>query len=92
MMKYAGYTPAPTRSTVGVSRMDKFTKNALIACALLCAFIISSFYVGTALGFNMSGGADDKVNSFSYRRWGWTGPRFVVLRYSKHGIHWIWFD
>jgi hypothetical protein len=45
--------------------MDKFTKNALIACVLLCAFIIASFYVGTALGFNMSGGADDKVNSLA---------------------------
>jgi len=45
--------------------MDKFTKNALLACVLICAIIITSFYVGTALGFEMTGGSDDKVNDLA---------------------------
>jgi hypothetical protein len=45
--------------------MDKFTRNALVGCAIMCAIIIASFYVGTALGYSMSGGADDRVNSMA---------------------------
>ena len=31
----------------------------------MCTLIIASFYIGTALGYSMSGGADDKVNSLA---------------------------
>jgi len=41
--------------------MDKFTKNALIACVALSALIIVFFYAGTALGHNDLSGSDDKV-------------------------------
>ena len=41
--------------------MDKFTKNALIACAVVSALVIVSFCVATALGSKDLGGTDDKV-------------------------------
>jgi hypothetical protein len=41
--------------------MDKFTKNALIACVALSAIIIVCFYAGTALGHSDLSGSDDKV-------------------------------
>lgn len=41
--------------------MDKFTKNALIACAALSALVIVSFYIGTALGSKDLAGTDGKV-------------------------------
>lgn len=41
--------------------MDKFTKNALIGCAITCAIVIVFFYVGSALGFTDIEGTDGKV-------------------------------
>ena len=41
--------------------MDKFTKNALIACAVLSTLVIVFFYVGTALGSKDLAGTDGKV-------------------------------
>jgi hypothetical protein len=41
--------------------MDKFNKNALIACAAMSTLIIVFFYAGTALGHNGLSGSDDKV-------------------------------
>ena len=35
--------------------MDRFDRNALIACAIMCALIIAFFYVGTALGKSLEG-------------------------------------
>jgi len=42
--------------------MDKFTKNALIACVALSALIIVFFYAGITLGHADLSGSDDKVN------------------------------
>ncbi|MGZ4903219.1 MAG: hypothetical protein ACXVIG_00595 [Halobacteriota archaeon] len=41
--------------------MDKFTKNALIACAITCAIVIVFFYVGSALGYKDIAGTDGKI-------------------------------
>jgi hypothetical protein len=41
--------------------MDKFTKNALIGCAIMCAIVIVFFYVGSALGYTDIAGTDGKV-------------------------------
>lgn len=41
--------------------MDKFTKYALIACALMSAVIIGFFYAGAALGHTGLEGTDSKV-------------------------------
>ena len=42
--------------------MDKFTKNALIACVALSSLIIVFFYAGVTLGHADLSGSDDKVN------------------------------
>jgi hypothetical protein len=41
--------------------VDKFTKNALIGCAITCAIVIVFFYVGSALGHTDLEGTDAKV-------------------------------
>lgn len=41
--------------------MDRFTKNALIGCTVICAIIIVFFYVGSALGHANISGTDEKV-------------------------------
>jgi len=43
--------------------MDKFNRNVLIACAVMCAIIIGFFYVSVALGLPVGGGADDQINN-----------------------------
>ena len=35
--------------------MDRFDKNALIVCVIMCAIIIAFFYLGTALGKSLEG-------------------------------------
>ena len=35
--------------------MDRFDRNALIACVILSAIIIAFYYVGTALGKSLEG-------------------------------------
>ncbi len=41
--------------------MDKFTKNALIACAITCSIVVLFFYVESALGQTDIAGTDGKV-------------------------------
>ena len=41
--------------------MDRFTKNAILGCAAVCAIIIAFFYVGSALGHTDITGTDSKV-------------------------------
>lgn len=44
--------------------MDKFNRNVLIACVVMCAIIIGFYYMGLALGLSgLGGGADDTVNN-----------------------------
>ena len=63
--------------------MDRFTKNALIACAIMCALIITSFYVGIALGNNLQG-ADDKVNDAAAAAGGGT-PHASLYTLDQNG-------
>jgi hypothetical protein len=42
--------------------MDKFNRNVLTACAVMCVIIIGFFYMSLALGLAVGGGADDAVN------------------------------
>ena len=41
--------------------MDRFTKNALAGCAIMCAVVVVFFYVGSALGHTDIAGTDGKV-------------------------------
>ncbi|MFZ0010722.1 MAG: hypothetical protein WAL97_02280 [Halobacteriota archaeon] len=63
--------------------MDRFTKNALIACAILSALIITSFYVGIALG-NSFVGADDKVNDAAAQAGG-GAPHASLYQLDQNG-------
>ena len=64
--------------------MDRFTKNALIACAVLSALVVVFFYVGTALGSKDLAGTDGKVEDAAAQA-GAKTPHASLIELDQNG-------